>query len=233
MENSSGDITHSHIYYVQELLDLGLVEVRPLSRGELLVKRCIDILGSLIGCFLCLLFMLILFIPYKIGDNRGPMFYRQKRYGRFGKIFYIYKFRTMLVDAEKYLHKNKELFEKYQRNGNKLKKDPRVTGLGQFLRRFSIDELPQFFNVLLGDMSLIGPRPIIEIELEEYGERLLYLEIAKPGLSGYWTTHGRSKVCFPERANMELEYLKLRSTRYDISLIFLTLKQILIERDTY
>ncbi|MDR2977525.1 MAG: sugar transferase [Streptococcaceae bacterium] len=233
MEKQTPDRQQSHNPYVQRLLDEGLVEVRCLSRRQIFVKRLIDLLGSTVGVFICLVFMIILFIPYHFGRNRGPMFYKQKRYGQFGETFQIYKFRTMIVGAEEMLLTDPKLFEKYQSNGNKLEDDPRVTRLGRFLRKFSVDELPQFFNVFIGEMALIGPRPILEIELEEYGERLPYLQIARPGLSGYWTTHGRSKVLFPERADMELEYLRLRSTRYDLHLLWLTVVQLLKNRETY
>ncbi|MGF2008519.1 sugar transferase [Lactococcus lactis] len=212
-----------------------LVELKNFSYRELIIKRAIDILGGLAGSVLFLIAAALLYVPYKMSSERdqGPMFYKQKRYGKNGKIFYILKFRTMILNAEQYLELHPEVKAAYHANGNKLESDPRVTKIGSFIRQHSIDELPQFINVLKGDMALVGPRPILLFEAKEYGERLPFLLICKPGITGYWTTHGRSKVLFPQRADLELYYLQYHSTKNDIKLLMLTFAQIIHGSDAY
>lgn len=178
-----------------ELEEDKLVELKKFSHREIIIKRGIDILGGLTGSGLFLIAAALLYIPYKMSSKKdqGPMFYKQKRYGKNGKIFYILKFRTMIINAEQYLELHPEVKATYHANGNKLENDPRVTKIGSFIRQHSIDELPQFINVLKGDMALVGPRPILLFEAKEYGKHLPYLLMCKPEITGYWTTHGRSK----------------------------------------
>ena len=210
-----------------------LLELKKFSHREIIIKRGIDILGGLAGSGLFLIAAALLYVPYKMSSEKdqGPMFYKQKRYGKNGKIFYILKFRTMILNAEQYLELHPEVKSAY--HGNKLENDPRVTKIGSFIRQHSIDELPQFINVLKGDMALVGPRPILLFEAKEYGERLPYLLICKPGITGYWTTHGRSKVLFPQRADLELYYLQCHSTKNDIKLLALTIWQTIKGLDAY
>ncbi|MGE2643769.1 sugar transferase, partial [Escherichia coli] len=139
---------------------------------------------------------LLISILYMIGDNKGPVFFKQIRMGKNGKEFYIYKFRSMIVNAEEKLRSNEVLYKKYIDNNYKLEpsEDPRITKVGQFLRKTSLDELPQFLNVLKGDMSLVGPRPVVQEELVEYGKRKDEFLSVKPGLTGYWQVSGRSDV---------------------------------------
>lgn len=212
-----------------------LVVLKKFSYGELIIKRGIDILGGLVGSGLFLIAAALLYVPYKMSSEKdqGPMFYKQKRYGKNGKIFYILKFRTMILNAEQYLELHPEVKAAYHANGNKLESDPRVTKIGSFIRQCSIDELPQFINVLKGDMALVGPRPILLFEAKEYGERLPFLLMCKPGITGYWTTHGRSKVLFPQRADLELHYLQYHSTKNDIKLLMLTIAQSIHGSDAY
>ena len=212
-----------------------LVEFKNFSYRELIIKRAIDILGGLAGSVLFLIAAALLYVPYKMSSEKdqGPMFYKQKRYGKNGKIFHILKFRTMIVNAEHYLELHPEIKAAYHANGNKLENDPRVTKIGSFIRRHLMDELPQFINVLKGDMALVGPRPILLFEAKEYGERLSYLLMCKPGITGYWTTHGRSKVLFPQRADLELYYLQYQSTKNDIKLLSLTIVQSINGSDVY
>ncbi|MCP8877821.1 sugar transferase [Latilactobacillus curvatus] len=176
--------------------------------------------------------MLIIIIPvfvvfsgiYLIGDNKGPLFYRQVRVGRNGKKFKMYKFRSMVVDADKKLLENKELYAKYVANSYKLPagEDPRVTKFGSFIRRTSLDELPQFINIFKGDMSIIGPRPIVEEELAEYetAERINKLLSVTPGAMGYWQAIGRSNIEYPERCEVELYYVDHVSLLFDFQIIF-------------
>lgn len=212
-----------------------LVELKKFSHREIIIKRGIDILGGLAGSVLFLIAAALLYVPYKMSSEKdqGPMFYKQKRVGKNGKIFYILKFRTMIINAEQYLELHPEVKAAYHANGYKLENDPRVTKIGSFIRQYSIDELPQFINVLKGDMSLVGPRPIQPFETKEFGEGLPYLLICKPGITGYWTTHGRSKVPFPQRADLELHYLQYHSTKNDIKLLVLTIVQSIHGSDAY
>ncbi|MQW22581.1 MULTISPECIES: sugar transferase [unclassified Lactococcus] len=221
--------------YNTELFEKKLVKFRPFTVNELIFKRIFDILGGLVGALFFVIAVFILFIPYHLakGKDKGPMMYRQKRYGRRGNIFYIWKFRTMIMDAEHYLDEHPEIKQAYHDNGNKLEDDPRVTKIGKFIRQHSIDELPQFVNVLKGEMSLVGPRPILLFEDKEYGDRLPYLLMCKPGITGYWTTHGRSAVVFPERADLELHYLEVHSLVFDAALIFMTIAQSIYGKDAY
>lgn len=156
------------------------------------------------------------------GRNKGPLFFKQTRVGQYGQKFEIYKFRSMIVDAEKVLHRNTVLYKKYVANNYKLPagEDPRITKLGAFIRKSSLDELPQFINILKGDMSMVGPRPVVEAELVEYGDHISRLLDAKPGAMGLWQASGRSNIGYPERAELELYYVEHRSFRYDLVILF-------------
>lgn len=194
-------------------------------------KRIMDfIIGFLGTIFIVLPSYLIILIIYKIKGYKGSIFFTQYRAGLGGKKFKIIKFRSMVENAEEILISNKELYEKYKNNSYKLppNEDPRLTNIGDFIRRTSIDEVPQFINLLLGDMSLIGPRPILDNELDEYTEeeRRTLLSV-RPGITGIWQVSGRSDVFYPERCEMELYYPKNQSFWLDIKIIFLTIKQVL------
>lgn len=183
-------------------------------------KRLTDVILSLFGFLLVVIFSLIISIYYLFDkEDRGPLFFRQARMGLNGKIIYIYKFRSMIVNADKKLKQNQELYKKYVENNYKLEPqdDPRMTKLGAFLRKSSIDELPQFINVLKGDMSLVGPRPIVKIELKEYdSEKLLSV---KPGIMGLWQAQGRSNIGYPERADIEMNYVNNASYWFDLKVL--------------
>ena len=147
---------------------------KPFTYTERIVKRTIDIIGGLVGVFLFIITYIILcpFYWFQSKEERGPIIYTQTRYGKDGKTFEIYKFRTMIVDSQKYWDTHPEVYEEYRKNGNKLENDPRVTKIGHFIRSKSLDELPQFLNVLKGEMSLVGPRPevmkFVKQKKEEY-----------------------------------------------------------------
>lgn len=187
----------------------------------LFVKRVIDIIIALIALTCMFPLFLLLLIVYSFGENRGPLFYKQERVGKGGQKFFIYKFRSMVVGAEKKLHHNPELYQKYVENSYKLPPeiDPRITKLGKFLRKTSIDELPQFINILKGDMTLIGPRPIIQEELQEYGKRVDKFLSVTPGAMGYWQASGRSNINYPERCNYELYYVDHASFLFDTKIL--------------
>lgn len=191
------------------------------------VKRLIDILGGLVGCVLLVPITVAVYIARKVlKEDDGPMFYEHLRYGKDGKKFRIYKFRSMCIDADKklkeYLEQNEEAKKEFEEN-HKLKDDPRITKLGKFIRKTSIDELPQFVNVLKGDMSLIGPRPIVDGEIEKYGENKDKFLSVRPGLTGYWAANGRSDITYEERMKMELYYVDNISFKLDIQIFFKTI----------
>ncbi|WNS77668.1 sugar transferase [Bacillus sp. DTU_2020_1000418_1_SI_GHA_SEK_038] len=210
-------------------------EVKQLSFISKVAKRSIDILGALIGlCILIPTSLIFLFI-YSIGQNKGPMFFKQIRLGQDGKEFYIYKFRSMVVNAEEKLKRDKVLYHKYLKNNYKLEQheDPRITKFGQFIRKTSLDELPQFVNILKGEMSLVGPRPIVKEELKEYGFRKRDFLAVKPGLTGYWQVCGRSDIGYPERVDIELFYVYKQSLLLDITILFKTIIHVLLRRGAY
>lgn len=191
-------------------------------------KRLIDIIVSVIALVFVLPITLIVFIIDCFGENRGPVFYKQKRIGKNHKPFYMYKYRSMIVGAEDYLEKDSKLHELYVKNNYKLppELDPRITKFGVFLRKTSIDEIPQFFNILKGDMTLIGPRPIVEEELSEYGDRVDKFLSVTPGAMGYWQASGRSNVGYPERCDLELYYVDHASFLFDVKLVFKSISSI-------
>lgn len=188
-----------------------------------------DVFIGLFGTiFIVLPSAFIIYIIYKIKGYKGSIFFTQYRVGLKGKKFKIIKFRSMVENAEEVLIANKALYEKYINNSYKLppNEDPRLTNIGDFIRKTSIDEIPQFINLLLGDMSLIGPRPILENELEEYSkeEQQILLSV-RPGITGMWQVSGRSEVYYPERCEMELYYPRNQSFLLDIKIFFLTIKK--------
>lgn len=205
------------------------------SANYLFIKRFIDIVGAMVGLVITCPLFLIIGINYLFGQSKGPIFFKQKRYGKNGKLFTIYKFRSMVVNADEKLKSNKELYEIYKKNNYKLEQqeDPRITKIGRFLRKSSLDELPQLLNVLLGNMSLVGPRPIVEEELKEYGDRKAVLLSVKPGLTGYWQVKGRSSVGYPERVDLELYYVYNASVLLDVKILISTLKVVLLRKGAY
>lgn len=194
-----------------------------------MIKRIIDILISLIALIFLIPVTFVIFIIDCFGDNKGPVFYKQERVGKNHTVFYMYKYRSMVVDADQRLENDHQLYQKFVDNGYKLPpdEDPRITKFGRFLRKTSLDELPQFFNILKGDMSLIGPRPIVEKELREYGDQVNKFLSVKPGAMGYWQASGRSNVRYPERCNLELYYVDHASLWFDIKVFFKNIVAIL------
>jgi exopolysaccharide production protein ExoY len=205
------------------------------SKLYAITKRTIDIVGAIIGLVLTSPLFLIISIFYLFGDSKGPIFFKQVRVGKNGKRFYIYKFRSMIVNAEEKLKADKELYEKYLRNNYKLEphEDPRITKLGRFLRKTSLDEIPQLINVLKGEMSLVGPRPVVVEELREYGNRVNEFLSVKPGITGYWAVSGRSSVDYPERVDLELFYVYNQSLLFDLQIIIKTVITVLLRKGAY
>lgn len=190
------------------------------------VKRIIDIVCGLVGViFLMPVSIIVYAIKVICKENDGPLFYTQLRYGKNGRMFKLYKFRSMCMHADKKLKEHlannpdaKKEFEETQ----KLQNDPRVTKIGNFLRKSSIDELPQMINILKGDMSLIGPRPVIDGEIERYGKNRDKFLSVRPGLTGYWQANGRSNTTYEERMQMELYYVDNMSLSLDVKIFFKT-----------
>lgn len=190
-----------------------------------IVKRTFDIVVSLFGILVLLPVFLVIAIAIVISDG-FPIVFKQKRVGKDGRLFYIYKFRSMVRNAEEVLKKDPELWKQFQDN-YKIAKDPRIMKIGHFLRKSSLDELPQLFNVLKGDMSLVGPRPIVEPELEKYGEyQGVYLAM-KPGCAGVWQCSGRSDTTYAERVEYDREYYMKAGLRYDVATLFKTVVSML------
>ncbi|MDZ5784221.1 sugar transferase [Marinococcus luteus] len=168
-------------------------------------------------------------------EQKGRILYKQKRIGAGGEPFYIYKFRTMVVNAEEVLQRDPKLYAEFVQNGYKLpaNRDPRITKTGKFLRETSLDELPQLLNVLKGEMSLVGPRPVIAEELEEYAEnKQLFLSV-KPGMTGLWQVSGRSDLTYAERMNLELDYIRNQRLSSDILILFKTAGAVLKKQGAY
>lgn len=193
------------------------------------IKRLMDLVGSLLLLVLLGPVMALLALLVRL-SSPGPVFFSQERLGHRGRRFFIYKFRTMHQDAQQRLEADPELYQIYVANNYKLPKgeDPRITGLGKILRVLSLDELPQLFNVLKGDMSLVGPRPIVPPELAEYGEYgELFLSV-KPGLTGNWQVSGRSAIVdYTRRAALDIEYIRDQSLKTDVNILLRTIPAVL------
>ena len=208
--------------------DLLLLQVRNnLARlPQRIFKRSLDFVGAIIlGMLLAPVFLLFAFLIWK--EDRGPIFFRQTRVGRGGRDFTCWKFRTMVVDAEDQMARweteNPVLLARYCESNFKLQADPRVTSIGGWMRRNSLDELPQLLNVLLGDMSLVGPRPLLRRELPEYGAVISLYERVRPGITGLWQISARSHTTFAERVSYDEWYIKNWTVWYDVVIVLQTL----------
>lgn len=195
------------------------------------IKRLFDIFVGLIGTILLIPITIGIYIAKKIlKEDNGPIFYDQLRIGKNGKYFKLYKYRSMIVGADEilkeYLEKNEEARIEFEEN-QKLKNDPRITKLGKFLRKTSLDEFPQFINILKGDMSLVGPRPIVDREVKLFGDKMKTVHSVRPGLTGYWAANGRSDTTYDQRVEMEAYYAENFSLLLDIKIIFKTIKSVL------
>lgn len=189
-------------------------------------KRMIDIIGAIVGIIFLIPTTIAVCLARKISkEDKGPVFYEQLRYGKNGKVFRLYKFRSMCIGADeklkKYLEENEEIRKEFQKT-HKLQNDPRITKIGNFLRKTSLDELPQVINILKGEMSFVGPRPVVEKEVEDYGKNKDKFLSVKPGLTGYWQVNGRSNTTYEERMEMELYYVDNCSLWLDIKIFFKT-----------
>ncbi len=197
------------------------------------LKRIIDIIGALVGIMILIPMTVVLYIVNFIVGDKGPIFYSQNRIGKDGKIFKMYKFRSMVMGAdeklEKYLEENEEARKEYKIN-KKLENDPRVTEIGKFIRKTSIDEFPQFVNVLKGEMSLVGPRPYLPREVDDMGDAYHYITAVKPGITGLWQIRGRNDVTFKDRLDLDMEYFEKKSLVFEIKILIWTVKSVVYKK---
>lgn len=201
-------------------------------RGCHILKRLIDILGAAA--------LLLLLVPFFAGvalairlDSPGPVFFKQTRVGRWGMLFPMWKFRSMYIDAEQ---RRRALMKENEMVGGvtfKMKEDPRITSVGKFIRKASIDELPQLWNVLLGQMSLVGPRPPLPSEVNQYSlDDRRRLEVV-PGITCIWQVSGRSEIPFEQQVQLDIEYIESHSIWLDIKLLLMTIPAVLMGRGAY
>ena len=218
----------------ESILEQEKINVRNISRPikrqvYFAIKRTFDIFCALIGCIFLLPITIIVKLCNILTKDFHSVFYKQKRIGKNGKFIYIYKFRSMVPNADevlKELLKKKKYREEWKLN-QKFENDPRITKIGSILRKTSLDELPQLINVLKGDMSLIGPRPLVEGELDEHdGNHALY-ESVRPGITGWWGCNGRSNISYEERLDLEYYYCKNCSLKLDIKCFIKTISVVL------
>jgi Undecaprenyl-phosphate galactose phosphotransferase WbaP len=204
----------------------------PLPR---LTKRCMDLVASLVGSLLLLPLLFYLAVAVKV-SSRGPIVYAHERIGLNGRRFKAWKFRSMFLNAdallEHYLEEHPELREEWDRD-HKLKFDPRITRIGRFLRKTSLDELPQLWNVIRGDMSLVGPRPIVDAEIVKYGPYYGLYTMVKPGITGLWQVSGRNNTTYDERVQFDAYYVRNWSPWLDLYLLLRTIRIVLFAKGAY
>ena len=189
------------------------------------VKRFFGIFFALIGCLFVLPIAIVVKICYLITGDTKSIFYRQKRVGKNGKLIYIFKFRSMVSNADevlKELLKDEKYLKEWKEN-QKFENDPRITKVGKILRKTSLDEVPQFINVLKGDMALIGPRPLVVGELDEHNGNHQIYESVRPGITGWWACNGRSATTYEKRLELEYYYCKHVSFKLDVKCVFKTI----------
>ncbi len=204
-------------------LNHGLVRTGLRRKVYFAVKRIFDFSASLFAIIILSPIFLLLFLLIKL-DSKGKVIYKHKRIGKNGKYIYLYKFRSMYMDSKERLEellKNPKIKNEWEENF-KLDNDPRITRVGKILRKTSIDELPQLFNILKGEMSIVGPRPVIDEEIEKYGKDKDKFLSVTPGLTGWWACNGRSDLDYDERKKLELYYVDHCSISLDIKCIFKT-----------
>ena len=211
-----------------------LGEVKKQNIAYRFTKRFVDIIAGIVGVILLIPITLVVEIIRIIKkENDGPLFYTQLRIGKNGKQFKMYKFRSMCMNADErlkeYLQENEEARKEYKKY-KKLKCDPRITKVGKVLRATSLDEFPQFINVLKGDMSLVGPRPYLPREQKEMGEYYIGITKVKPGITGPWQIRGRSKITFEDRLKMDYDYSNKSSLTRDVKILIKTFTKV-IDKD--
>jgi len=209
-----------------EALGLNTAHIRKASILYLATKRVLDIILCIIGIIVLSPIFLIIALYIKFDDG-GSILHFREIIGQHGRRFYALKFRTMIRDADQYLAKHPELLRKYQQN-MKLDRDPRITRVGRFLRKTSLDELPQLFNVLVGQMSLVGPRIIHPSELPRYGEYAQKRLSVPPGITGLWQISGRQHISYEERVLLDMRYIDNRTLIVDLVILLKTVKVFIV-----
>lgn len=213
-------------------IDLSTLKINS-SKLYLFLKRFLDIIGALSGLILLSPIMIIVAIAIKIEDPKGKVIFGHMRVGKDGKLFPCLKFRSMFANAEEMKKNFTEEQKREYAETFKLKDDPRITKVGNFIRKTSLDELPQLFNILKGDMTIVGPRPIVTDELAFYGEYEDYYKAVKPGLTGLWQVNGRSDTTYDERVAFDMKYVTTRNTFKDLYIIFMTVVKVLKREGSY
>jgi len=207
-------------------VEMSIISTHTPPLSYFLLKRIIDIFVSIIGIVLCMPLLLAIALLVKLEDG-GTVLHRREIIGFRGQRFFALKFRTMIPNADTYLAQHPELLQEYQKN-MKLKNDPRVTRVGKLLRKTSLDELLQLFNILVGQMSLVGPRIIHPSELPRYGSFGEKRLLVKPGLTGLWQISGRQHISYDERVALDMQYIDTRSLWLDLTILVKTLKVFVI-----
>lgn len=214
-----------NIYFLDNDIDIHFIQRSKKYKKSFayeFVKRTIDIFASLVALIVLFPLLVVIMILIKI-DSKGPVLFYQNRVGKNGKLFKMYKFRSMVINAEDLL---KELKSKNEMSGPmfKIKQDPRVTKIGRFIRKTSIDEIPQLINVLKGDMSLVGPRPNLPNEVRQFDKWMLDKLVVRPGLTCFWQVMGRNSIGFLEWMKLDVEYVEKRNFKLDMILILKTIR---------
>jgi len=225
---------NTNIQATKELNKIDIDKSEINKKAYRIIKRIIDIIGALIGSIVLVPLTACIWLANIITKDNGPVFYAHERIGKNGKVFKMYKYRTMCNNAHDMVkdeetmkrHFSKEQIEEWREN-YKIEDDPRITKIGQFLRKTSLDEIPQVINILKGDLSIIGPRPVVEEELEMYEENKEKFLSVTPGLTGYWAANGRSDTSYEERMKMELYYVDNISLKLDMKIFFKTILVVL------
>lgn len=203
------------------------------KKAYFFVKRAMDIVGSLFGLIILSPVFLLIALAIKIEEPFAPVFFSQTRVGMYQKTFKIYKFRSMHVGAEEKLSELKKFNDHKSNIMFKMKDDPRITKVGRVIRKLSLDELPQLFNVLVGDMSLVGPRPPLECEVLQYSLYDMHRLLVKPGCTGLWQVTGRNSIDFDGMVQLDLYYIQKQSFLFDCYLILKTFKVMLFPNEAY
>ena len=189
------------------------------------IKRTVDICLGIVGMILFIPLTIFIWFANLFAKDNGPVFFVQERIGKNGKLFKLYKYRSMVMGADdklaKYLAENPEAREEYKKY-KKLQEDPRITPIGKFLRKTSLDEFPQFINVMIGQMSIVGPRPYLPREIDDMGDSYNEIIKVKPGLTGLWQVNGRSDTTFENRLIIDKDYIKRKSLILDLKIFIRT-----------